>query len=115
MSRKIQIVLPDPQADKLTQFAANAGEPPSTLAALLVRNGIAHAAKDVKIRALKQAPVIVEVAQIELATLQVLNGSLPPRALRPVRAWARLHTEELADNWERAQALEPLASIEPLP
>lgn len=55
-----------------------------------------------------------EVAQIELATLRTLNGSLPPRALRLVRAWARLHTEELADNWVRAQALEPLAPIEPL-
>jgi hypothetical protein len=56
-----------------------------------------------------------EVAQIELATLRILNGSLPPRALRLVRAWARLHTEELADNWTRAQELEPLAPIEPLP
>jgi hypothetical protein len=44
-----------------------------------------------------------EVAQIELATLRILNGSLPPRALRLVRAWARLHAEELADNWTRAQ------------
>jgi hypothetical protein len=56
-----------------------------------------------------------EVAQIELASLRILNGSLPPRALRLVRTWARLHTEELADNWMRAQALEPLASIEALP
>ena len=32
-----------------------------------------------------------------------------------VRQWARLHPEELADNWERAQALEPLVAIEPLP
>ena len=56
-----------------------------------------------------------QVAQIELATLQVINGSLPPRALRLVREWARLHAKELADNWERAQALEPLTPIEPLP
>jgi hypothetical protein len=56
-----------------------------------------------------------EVAQIELTTLHILNRSLPPRALRLVRAWARLHTDELADNWVRAQALEPLAPIEPLP
>jgi Domain of unknown function (DUF4160) len=54
-------------------------------------------------------------AQIEIATLRILNGSLPPRALRLVRSWARLHAEELADNWVRAQALEPLAPIEPLP
>lgn len=55
------------------------------------------------------------VAQIELDSLRVLNGSLPPRALRLVRQWARLHPEELADNWTRAQALEPLTPIEPLP
>jgi uncharacterized protein DUF4160 len=56
-----------------------------------------------------------DVAQIDLSTLRILNGSLPPRALRLVRAWAHLHTEELSDNWVRAQALEPLAPIEPLP
>jgi hypothetical protein len=56
-----------------------------------------------------------EVAQIELATLQIINGSLPPRALRLVREWAQIHPEELAENWRRAQALEALAPIEPLP
>lgn len=49
------------------------------------------------------------------ATLRTLNGSLPPRALRLVRQWARLHPDELAENWERAQDLEPLVAIEPLP
>ncbi len=56
-----------------------------------------------------------DVAQIELGTLRVLAGSLPPRALRLVRQWARLHTDELAENWERAQQLEPLVPVEPLP
>jgi hypothetical protein len=55
------------------------------------------------------------VAQIELGTWRVIHGSLPPRALRLVRQWARQHPAELADNWERAQALEPLVAIEPLP
>lgn len=54
------------------------------------------------------------VAQIELGTLRVLNGSLPPRALRLVREWARLHEDELVENWQRAQALEPLVPIDPL-
>lgn len=44
----------------------------------------------------------------------VLNGSLPTRALRLIREWARLHEDELAENRERAQALEPLVSIKPL-
>jgi Domain of unknown function (DUF4160) len=54
-------------------------------------------------------------AQIELGTLAVLNGALPARARRLVRTWARLHAGELAANWERAQALEPLVAIDPLP
>jgi hypothetical protein len=56
-----------------------------------------------------------DVARIELGTLRVLGGSLPPRALRLVRQWARLHTDELAENWKRAQQLEPLVPVEPLP
>lgn len=56
-----------------------------------------------------------DVAQIELGTLQVLAGSLPPRALRLVQQWARLHRDELAENWDLAQALEPLIAIDPLP
>ena len=55
------------------------------------------------------------VAQIELGTWRVLSGSLPPRALRLVREWAALHPDELTENWERAQALEPLVAIDPLP
>jgi hypothetical protein len=55
------------------------------------------------------------IAQIRLDTFEVLNGSLPPRALRLVRDWAALHPVELAENWELAQALEPLAQIDPLP
>jgi Domain of unknown function (DUF4160) len=55
------------------------------------------------------------VAQIDLAALEVLNGSLPGRALRLVREWAELHRDELALNWDLAQALEPLVEIDPLP
>jgi hypothetical protein len=53
------------------------------------------------------------VAQIELESLAILNGSLPPRALRLVRDWAQLHPDEPAANWQLAQALEPLVAIEP--
>ncbi len=56
-----------------------------------------------------------DVARIELGTLRVLNGSLPPRALRLVRQWARLHPDELQRDWELAQQLEPLVAIDPLP
>lgn len=56
-----------------------------------------------------------EAAQIELSTLGVIGGSLSRRPLRLVRRWARLHAAELDENWVRAQALEPLVPIEPLP
>lgn len=55
------------------------------------------------------------VAQIELESLEVLNGDLPPRALRLVREWAGIHGQDLDRAWELAQALEPLVAIDPLP
>src|SRR5215831_6280573 len=36
------------------------------------------------------------------------------RALRLVREWAELHSEELLVNWNRARDYEPLVPIEPL-
>ncbi len=59
MSHKYQVVLPDPIADQLEELAAGAGEPPSTLARQLVRNGVALAAEDGKVRPLKPAPTLV--------------------------------------------------------
>jgi uncharacterized protein DUF4160 len=53
-------------------------------------------------------------ATIEIATLRVLSGSLPTRALRLVREWAALHTHELAANWRRAREHQPLDTIAPL-
>jgi hypothetical protein len=55
------------------------------------------------------------IAQIDLSSLQIINGQLPARALRLIRQWARLHAEELDYAWELAQALEPLVAIDPLP
>jgi len=54
-------------------------------------------------------------ASIAIETSEVLAGSLPRRALKLVREWASLHRGELAANWERARAEEPLEEIEPLP
>jgi len=39
-------------------------------------------------------------AQISIADQQVLNGSLPPRALGLVTNWAKLHTAELQADWD---------------
>ena len=54
-------------------------------------------------------------AQVDIETLRVMDGWLPPRALRLVAEWGDLHREELRDNWLRAVAHEPLSSIDPLP
>lgn len=44
----------------------------------------------------------------------VLEGTLPRRQLRLVKAWARLHTDEVHACWERAQRHEDTGTIEPL-
>ena len=46
---------------------------------------------------------------------EVLAGSLEPRALALVVEWARLHREELLEDWERARQNRPLVGIPPLP
>jgi len=53
-------------------------------------------------------------ALIEIQTLTVFAGSLPPRALGLVIEWATLHQQELLDNWNRAQAQRAVVKIEPL-
>ena len=46
---------------------------------------------------------------IEDGTL--LEGELPRRAQAIVRQWCLDHNQELAQNWTRAQALQPLSRI----
>jgi len=54
-------------------------------------------------------------ATIVIATLAVLSGDLPRRALRLVQEWAELHRAELEANWDAARVRAPLATIDPLP
>jgi hypothetical protein len=54
-------------------------------------------------------------AVIDIRTLTVFGGGLSPRALGLVIEWASIHHEELLECWHRAQALEPLDRIDPLP
>jgi hypothetical protein len=44
----------------------------------------------------------------------VIHGDFPKRALRLVHEWLDLHKDELLENWELAQARQPLKSIAPL-
>ena len=53
-------------------------------------------------------------AIIEIETGQVLDGSLPRRALKLVKAWLRLHRDELMANWNLARAHLPLNLVDPL-
>lgn len=53
-------------------------------------------------------------AAIEIESLTVLAGSLPPRALGLVVEWAVLHRTELLANWQLAREDKLLRPIEPL-
>ena len=54
-------------------------------------------------------------ARVDIRSLAVISGSLPPRATGMVAEWAALHQGELLELWERARNLEPLHTIDPLP
>lgn len=54
------------------------------------------------------------MVSVAIDTLEVQEGSLPPRQLELVRKWAALHQDELRRNWQRARIHEPLAWIAPL-
>jgi hypothetical protein len=49
-----------------------------------------------------------------IATLEIMRGSLPRRAHGMVVEWATLHREDLRQNWQRARQMQPLEYIEPL-
>ncbi len=53
-------------------------------------------------------------AIIAIDTFTVLAGALPSRALGLVLEWASSHRGELAADWDRARALQPLEPIGPL-
>ena len=44
----------------------------------------------------------------------IIVGRLPQRQLRLVQAWAVIHDEELAADWELAASEKPLNPIDPL-
>lgn len=54
------------------------------------------------------------IALIDIRTLTVFSGRLPPRVLGLVIEWATLHQLELLDDWTRARARHALHKIAPL-
>lgn len=55
-----------------------------------------------------------EKIAIEIASLRVLEGRIPPRALGLVIEWASQHTDQLSENWELAKKNQRPKKIEPL-
>jgi Domain of unknown function (DUF4160) len=53
-------------------------------------------------------------ASVDIESLTVIAGELPPRAGRLVVEWAAAHQAELRHNWTRARDHQPLVAIEPL-
>ncbi len=51
---------------------------------------------------------------IEIKSLKVLEGQVPPRALGLVVEWASQHQDELLRNWELAKNNKPVKKIAPL-
>ena len=51
---------------------------------------------------------------INIHTLSIIEGYLPPRALGLVIEWATLHQRELLDNWSHVERQEPIKKIAPL-
>jgi hypothetical protein len=51
---------------------------------------------------------------IEIRTLRVLEGAIPPRALGLLIEWATQHQGELLSDWELAKNNRPPKKIEPL-
>ena len=51
---------------------------------------------------------------IEIETLKILEGSIPPGALGMIMEWASLHKEELMEDWNLAKSNRPPKKIEPL-
>ena len=49
-----------------------------------------------------------------LPDLMILSGKLPGRADKMIRAWAKLHKEELIENWNRILQDKPIMKINPL-
>jgi len=52
---------------------------------------------------------------VDVNTLAVIGGHLPPRATGLVIEWAAQHQAELQKAWEQARSMAPLDRIDPLP
>ncbi len=54
-------------------------------------------------------------ALVNIDTIALFSGRLPPRAMGMVTEWALSHRAELEEAWTRAKSLQPPGKIDPLP
>ncbi|MBI2611180.1 DUF4160 domain-containing protein [Candidatus Gottesmanbacteria bacterium] len=52
--------------------------------------------------------------EISVTTGKLMDGKLPPRAMKLVKEWMQNHKEELAENWRLAEEHKKLKKIDPL-
>ena len=52
--------------------------------------------------------------EVDIQTLQVLNGTLSRQVLALILKWAALHQEELMENWKLCEKKERPRRIQPL-
>jgi hypothetical protein len=55
-----------------------------------------------------------DLALIDIRSVAVFSGRLPPRVIGLVTEWATLHQRELLVDWDRTRAQEELQKIAPL-
>jgi hypothetical protein len=53
-------------------------------------------------------------ASIDIKTLGMIDGTLPPRVLGLVSEWAEEHRKELLDNWKSLEESGTFKKIDPL-
>jgi hypothetical protein len=53
-------------------------------------------------------------AEIDIRTVELIRGRLPPKAVVLVLEWAAIHQNELLSQWDRARNHQTLEKIEPL-
>ena len=53
-------------------------------------------------------------AIVDIETLALIDGQLPPRARGLVIEWATIHQEELREAFRKAEAMEAPSNIAPL-
>ncbi len=109
MSKRLQIMLPDPLWAQLQELAASAGEPLATLAGQMVRNGVALAAESGRVRARRPAPSVVGKTAGRPRWLEPYGGDPTWRqamwgAIVALHGRYPRHLQDLKDGWWNDEA-----------